>query len=54
MTQVERAIWQGQYLYFHAKPLHPGWVASMQFRTIQTFLRSGWIRHANKQAESPS
>lgn len=46
MEQVARAVEGNIYIFMHNKPQHPGWVGSMQYRTVLGLLRRGYLREA--------
>jgi hypothetical protein len=37
---------RNQYVYLHARPIHPAWLFSMQFRTVIQMMKAGVIREA--------
>ena len=49
---LARALDAGQYVYFHNKPQHPGWVASMQYNAIRIYVTRGSCRYAIPNEES--
>jgi len=51
MSEVENITTHGEYLFMREKPIHPGWIQSMTFRTIWLFLKSNKLRKAIKIKE---
>lgn len=50
---MSRQLDAGRYTFFHNKPQHPGWVASMTYHTIRIFVRGGSVRYAIENKETP-
>jgi len=51
ITSVDSLIQEihaGRYIYIRGKVQHPGWVSSMQFRTVFLYVRGGSVRFALK------
>lgn len=46
IASLERHIKLGRWIYLNHKPLHYGWITSMQYRTLSKFVYSGMVRVA--------
>ena len=46
MSEVQKHIGRGNYIFMLDKPQHPGWIRSMQYGTVLGFLQQGYLREA--------
>jgi len=49
LDDLSRCTLSGQWIYWNDKPLHPGWIISMQFRTIRDALDMGILSLAIRE-----
>lgn len=41
MAELAMLVEGGQYIYLNHKPMHPGWIMSMQFRCLMEYVWQG-------------
>ncbi len=46
MEHLSQCLRERRWIYWNHKPLHPGWIESMTFRTLRGAVRAGILRVA--------
>ena len=46
LTELDRAIERGEYVFWNHKPQHPAFIVSMKFKTVRDGLRAGVLFYA--------
>ena len=48
LTGLGSFLDKGQWIYYRHKAYHPGWIISMQFKTLNEAMKKGWLFTAIK------
>jgi len=41
MTELDMCLDANEYIYWHCKPKHPGWLRSMQYQCLKNAVKLG-------------
>lgn len=51
IAHLAREIEARRYMFWNARPVHPGWIGGMQFNALTGAMRRGILREARENPE---